>query len=83
MGGGVVVESRGREFDCIFLASESARRLFCKKTIYIYTHLWRGVGELIPGKRACAMQETREEMAPKKAGYCVKCKKHVPVNYFV
>jgi len=29
------------------------------------------------------MQETREEMAPKKAGYCVKCKKHVPVNYFV
>jgi hypothetical protein len=29
------------------------------------------------------MQETREEVAPKKGRYCVKCKKHVPVNYFV
>jgi len=29
------------------------------------------------------MQETHEEMAPKKGGYCVKCKKHVPVEYFV
>jgi hypothetical protein len=28
------------------------------------------------------MQETHEEMAPRKGGYCVKCKKHVPVHYF-
>ena len=51
---------------------------------YIYTHTHSVVSETHPRKRgACTMQERDEEMAPKKGGYCVKCKKHIRVHYFV
>ena len=41
------------------------------------------VSETHPWKKSWAMQETREEMGSRKGGYCVQCKKHVPVKYFV